>query len=72
MAEYPNLADNLGFLIKEGAIPDTQPGHLGDDVKQAINDLTQQDMATLVKLSKTAKAHLFVHDKNNHVIAMGL
>jgi hypothetical protein len=72
MASYPNFLDNLQRLIDGGAIPPTPPGLIGDHVKQAINDLTEQDLATLIKLSETAKAHLFVHDKNNHVIAMGL
>ena len=72
MPKYPKLADNLNYLIKKGAIPKTRQKHLGDDVKQAINDLSKDDMATLIKLTKTANAHLFVHDKDNHVIAMGL
>lgn len=72
MANFPKFLDNLKYLIDQGAIPQTNPGHLGDSVKQAINDLSDQDLATLVKLAKTANAHLFVHDQNNNVIAMGL
>lgn len=72
MADYPNLEANLNYLIKNDAIPDTDPGHIGDHIKQAINDLSESEMATLVKLAKTAGAHLFMHDKDNHIIAMGL
>lgn len=73
MAKYPKLKENLNKLIKGGAIPKgTRTGHLGDDVKQAISDLSTEELGTLVKLSKTANAHLFMHDKDNHVIAMGL
>ncbi|BCH22528.1 hypothetical protein MesoLjLc_22690 [Mesorhizobium sp. L-8-10] len=72
MANLPNFQSNLQFLIDQGAIPQTDPDHLGDSIKQAINDLTPSELETLVRLAKTAKAHLFVHDANNNVIAMGL
>jgi hypothetical protein len=72
MAEYPRFADNLRYLIDNGAIPKTEPGHVGQHVMQAINDLSDDELRTLVKLAKTANAHLFIHDKENHVIAMGL
>ena len=72
MAEYENLEANLTYLEENGAIPETDPGHLGDHVKKAIDELGPEEMAMLVKLANAANAHLFVHDKNNHVVAMGL
>jgi hypothetical protein len=72
MANLPDFQKNFQYLIDNDAIPQTNPGHLGDSVKQAINDLSQSELDTLVKIAKTANAHLFVHDSNNNVIAMGL
>jgi len=72
MVDIQKFQDNLKYLIDNHAIPETDPDHLGDSIKQAISDFNEQDLATLVKLAQTAKAHLFVHDMNNNVIAMGL
>jgi len=72
MADYDNFSRNLEYLILNKAIPATDEGHIGEHVKQAISDLSQQELETLVRLATTANAHLFVHDKENKVVAMGL
>lgn len=70
--EFPNFHKNFDYLIDNGAIPKTDADHLGHSVMQAINDLEGQELDTLVNLAKKAKAHLFVHDTDNKVVAMGL
>jgi hypothetical protein len=71
--QYPNFKANFDALKAGDAIPaDTDTDHIGEHVIKAIDELSDQDIKTLVRLSQTAKAHLFIHDKNNHVIAMGL
>ncbi|MFD0917299.1 hypothetical protein ACFQ14_12860 [Pseudahrensia aquimaris] len=72
MAKDDNFSNNLKYLIENNAIPHTEEGHIGDHVKQAIGELSQQELETLVRLATTANAHLFVHDKKNNVVAMGL
>lgn len=74
MAEtYENLDANLQKLKDGDAIPqETEVGHLSDHVKKAIDELNPSDIATLTRLATSANAHLFVHDKKNHVVAMGL
>lgn len=72
MADHENLVANLRYLAEGNAIPETDPGHLGDHVKTAIDELTKEQMDMLIELANKAHAHLFVHDKNNHVVAMGL
>jgi len=72
MADYPNLEANLEALHNGNAIPSTDAGRIGDHVKQAINDLTSDQIQMLINLANKAGVHLFMHDKENHIIAMGL
>ena len=67
-----NFEENYKYLVGNNAIPDIGARHLNDNIKQAINDLTKSEMETLVGLAKKTNSHLFLHDKDNHVIAMGL
>ena len=71
-SQFPNFIDNLKKLIDGNAIPDTLPEHIGHKVIQAIDELTEDDIKTLIKIATTANAHLFVHDTKNKVVAMGL
>lgn len=72
MAGMDNFEENFNYLVRNNAIPGVGPHHLNDNIKQAINDLTKSEMETLVGLAKKTNSHLFLHDKDNHVIAMGL
>ncbi len=73
-SKYPNFDDNLKALVDGEAIPHTDPGDMDDSVKQAISDLSPDEIETLKRIAKTTDSHLFVHDKNNkgRIIAMGL
>ena len=72
MATPDNFEENYNRLVKEDAIPPTKEHHLSDHIKQTIADLSDDEMTTLIGLAKKTKSHLFLHDKDNHVIAMGL
>lgn len=72
MATSDNFSRNFAHLIKNNAIPDIGEHHLNDNVKGAISDLSMDEMDTLIGLAKKTNSHLFLHDKDNHVIAMGL
>lgn len=71
-SNYPNLVDNLKKLESGGAIPETDIGHIGKHVCEAINALSDEEIKVLCDVAVKARGHLFVHDKNNNVVAMGL
>lgn len=72
MADTSNFAANYAHLVAHDAIPDIGHHHLSESVKEAISGLSADHLATLVDLAAKTKSHLFLHDKDNHVIAMGL
>lgn len=71
-SSYSNFERNLKALEAGGAIPPTDPGHVGKHVCEAIDALTDEEIKVLCNIAKKANGHLFVHDKNNNVVAMGL
>ena len=71
-SNYPNFINNLKALESGGAIPPTDPGHVGKHVCEAIDALKPEEIKVLCDIAVKAQGHLFVHDKNNNVVAMGL
>ncbi len=72
MASQNQFAANFDALKKGGALPEIDPDHISDHVKQAINDLTAQQLADLIDLSKKTKSHLFLKDHATGMIVQGL
>jgi hypothetical protein len=74
MATYENFDDNFAALLGETKAipPGTRPELLPEHIKAAIDGLTPEHIEMLNKLAEQTKSHIFLHDHNNNVIAMGL
>lgn len=73
MADTSNFADNFKTLKDLNAIPhDVSESHISQSVKEAISGFSKSELTFLADLAKKTKSHLFLHDNQNHVIAMGL
>lgn len=72
---YDNLNNNLDELKKRNVVPKSlAPEHLNDFTKQAINDLTPDDLSTLEKIANTTQSHIYVSSnaKDGHLHSMVL
>ena len=67
-----NFQTNFSRLKKDGAIPDIDESVLSPSVRQVIDNLTDDEVNVLIKISKGANAHLALHNKDHRFIVAGL
>lgn len=74
VAGYDNFDTNFEALRgATKAIPvDTRPELLPEHIKETISGLSAEQIQMLNDLADSTKSHIFLHDHNNNVVAMGL
>ena len=72
MVDQDKFAANLNTLKQGNAIPDVDSDHISEHVKEAISNLKDHEIDTLVELCKKTKSHLFLKDHATGMIVQGL
>lgn len=73
MANQDKFAANFDALKQGKALlPDIDPDHVTESLKQAISDLEDHEVQTLIELCKKTKSHLFLKDHVTGAIVQGL
>ena len=66
-----NFVANFDRLKKAGAIPDTPEDLLPARVRQAIEDMTDEEVDLLIKIAEKTDAFIFIHSKGNIGVMVG-